>query len=237
MRDIVAELAGRDGTGIPRMVAGPARNTRRPAGDRPAAPRAAARSRPSRCSTRSSATTGPVRRMPADPRLLAARAEALPSLAVAPKEAAEQYRQAIELADNDLIRRSWWFNLADIALRLDDESPATGGDPRRRWPCDHSDEIAAACGLDPAGGRRASCEAARIGQGQLNGPAAIAGRVQRSRPPRVPDSRILSPAEVKERPAMAALSEAPVPTTTDDSEPWNLPALFRRSAADPGDCV
>ena len=36
------------------------------------------------------------------------------------KEAAEQYRQAIDLVDNDLVRRSWWFNLADVAQRLND---------------------------------------------------------------------------------------------------------------------
>jgi hypothetical protein len=56
-----------------------------------------------------------------DPRLMAARAEAL-GLRSRWKEAAYQYRLAIERVDNDLIRRSWWFNLADIAERLDDES-------------------------------------------------------------------------------------------------------------------
>jgi hypothetical protein len=56
-----------------------------------------------------------------DPRLLAARAEAF-GLRSRWKEAAEQYRQAIERVDNDLIRRSWWFNLADISQRLSDES-------------------------------------------------------------------------------------------------------------------
>jgi hypothetical protein len=55
-----------------------------------------------------------------DPRLMAARAEAL-GLRSRWNEAADQYRQAIELVDNDLIRRSWWFNLADIARRLNDE--------------------------------------------------------------------------------------------------------------------
>jgi hypothetical protein len=56
-----------------------------------------------------------------DSRLMAARAEAL-GLRSRWKEAADQYRLAIEGVDNDLIRRSWWFNLADIAQRLDDES-------------------------------------------------------------------------------------------------------------------
>lgn len=55
-----------------------------------------------------------------DPRLLAARAEALTLRSRWP-EAAKQYQQAIERVDNDLIRRSWWFNLADIAQRLNDE--------------------------------------------------------------------------------------------------------------------
>jgi hypothetical protein len=56
----------------------------------------------------------------ADPRLLAARGEAL-MLRSRWQEAAKQYQQAIERVDNELIRRSWWFNLADIAQRLDDE--------------------------------------------------------------------------------------------------------------------
>jgi tetratricopeptide (TPR) repeat protein len=56
-----------------------------------------------------------------DPRTFAARAEAL-ALGSRLKEAEQEYRQAIELADNDMIRRSWWFNLADIALRLNDET-------------------------------------------------------------------------------------------------------------------
>jgi tetratricopeptide (TPR) repeat protein len=55
-----------------------------------------------------------------DPRLLAARGEALILRSRWP-EAAEQYRQAIDRVDNELIRRSWWFNLADIAQRLNDE--------------------------------------------------------------------------------------------------------------------
>ncbi len=56
----------------------------------------------------------------ASPRMLAARAEAL-VLRSRWREAAETYRRAIDLADNDLVRRSWWFNLAEIARRLNDE--------------------------------------------------------------------------------------------------------------------
>ncbi len=57
----------------------------------------------------------------ADPREIAARAEAL-ALVSRLKDAEQEYRQAIDLVDNDLIRRSWWFNLAEIARRLNDES-------------------------------------------------------------------------------------------------------------------
>ncbi len=38
------------------------------------------------------------------------------------KTPSKQYRRAIELIDDETIKRSWWFNLADIELRLDDES-------------------------------------------------------------------------------------------------------------------
>ena len=76
-----------------------------------------------------------------DPRALAARAEAL-ALAVGShlKEAEQEYRQAIELADNDMIRRSWWFNLADIALRLNDE-PQRRAAIRAALDVDASDDI------------------------------------------------------------------------------------------------
>ena len=37
------------------------------------------------------------------------------------RQAEEQYRLAIELCDDETIKRSWWFNLADIERRLDDE--------------------------------------------------------------------------------------------------------------------
>jgi tetratricopeptide (TPR) repeat protein len=37
------------------------------------------------------------------------------------KEAEQEYRQAIELIDDDTVKRSWWFNLADVASHLDDE--------------------------------------------------------------------------------------------------------------------
>jgi len=55
------------------------------------------------------------------PLTLAARAEAF-ALRSRWREAGEQYRQAIELIDDDTIKRSWWFNLADIAFRLDDDN-------------------------------------------------------------------------------------------------------------------
>jgi tetratricopeptide (TPR) repeat protein len=55
------------------------------------------------------------------PRALAARAEAL-ALQSRWKQAAEQYRHAIEFAGDATTRRSWWFNLAEIAQRLDDQT-------------------------------------------------------------------------------------------------------------------
>jgi tetratricopeptide (TPR) repeat protein len=56
----------------------------------------------------------------ADALTLAARAEAC-ALRSRWREAGELYRRAIEAIDDDTIKRSWWFNLADIAFRLDDE--------------------------------------------------------------------------------------------------------------------
>ena len=52
---------------------------------------------------------------------LAARAEAF-ALKSRWKEAEKNYRLAIESVDDEKIKRSWWFNLADIELRLDNES-------------------------------------------------------------------------------------------------------------------
>jgi hypothetical protein len=52
--------------------------------------------------------------------LAAARAEAHALLSHW-RDAQEEYQRAIELVDDDTIRRSWWFNLADIASRLEDE--------------------------------------------------------------------------------------------------------------------
>ena len=52
---------------------------------------------------------------------LAARAEAF-ALKSRWKEAEQNYRLAIESVDDEKIKRSWWFNLADIELKLDDET-------------------------------------------------------------------------------------------------------------------
>ena len=57
---------------------------------------------------------------PDDVLTLAARGEAFAQKAQW-KESERLYRTAIELVDDDTTRRSWWFNLADIELRLDDE--------------------------------------------------------------------------------------------------------------------
>jgi tetratricopeptide (TPR) repeat protein len=55
-----------------------------------------------------------------NPCVLAARAEAF-ALRSRWKDAEREYLQAIERIDDDTIRRSWWFNLADVAFRLSDE--------------------------------------------------------------------------------------------------------------------
>ena len=34
----------------------------------------------------------------------------------------DEYREAIELLDDETLKRSWWFNLADIAFRLADDA-------------------------------------------------------------------------------------------------------------------
>ncbi len=52
--------------------------------------------------------------------LAAARAEAH-ALKSQWQEAKEEYRQAIDQIEDGTIKRSWWFNLADIAIHLDDE--------------------------------------------------------------------------------------------------------------------
>jgi hypothetical protein len=82
---------------------------------------------------------------PTDPRLPAARGEAFMLRSRWP-EAAEQYRLAIERVDNDLIRRSWWFNLADIAQRLDDEGQRQAA-LRAALAVNHSDDISRRVGL------------------------------------------------------------------------------------------
>ena len=55
---------------------------------------------------------------------LAAQAEAL-ALRSQWKDAEERYQRAVELMPDDSIRRSWYVNLADLELRLNDE-------PKRR---------------------------------------------------------------------------------------------------------
>ncbi len=88
---------------------------------------------------------GATEQTPADPRLLAARGEAFMLRSRWP-EAAEQYRQAIDRVDNELIRRSWWFNLADIAQRLDDEGQRQAA-LRAALAVNNSDDISRRVGL------------------------------------------------------------------------------------------
>jgi hypothetical protein len=67
---------------------------------------------------------------------IAAHAEAL-ALKQRWSEADQRYRQAIDLMPDPTIRRSWWVNLAEVALRQNDESSrqkaleaARGNDPK-----------------------------------------------------------------------------------------------------------
>ncbi len=61
------------------------------------------------------------RSTPASAVALAARAEAF-AMKSRWKEAEQDYRLAIEAVNDEKIKRSWWFNLADIELRLNDET-------------------------------------------------------------------------------------------------------------------
>jgi tetratricopeptide (TPR) repeat protein len=58
---------------------------------------------------------------PIEPLELAIRAEAF-ALRSRCEDAYRQYHEAIELLDDDTLKRSWWFNLADIAFRLADDA-------------------------------------------------------------------------------------------------------------------
>lgn len=57
---------------------------------------------------------------PIDPLALATRAEAF-ALLFKWQEADDEYRAAVELLDDETLKRSWWFNLADVAFRLADD--------------------------------------------------------------------------------------------------------------------
>ena len=62
----------------------------------------------------------PLNTAEAGPVALAARAEAL-ALRSRFKESGQLYRQAINSIDDQTIRRSWWFNLAELAYQSEDE--------------------------------------------------------------------------------------------------------------------
>lgn len=70
---------------------------------------------------------------------LAAEGEAL-ALKARWTEAERRYRQAIDLMPDEAIRRSWWMNLADIELRLNDEPRRLQALESARKP-DSNDEI------------------------------------------------------------------------------------------------
>ena len=107
---------------VPRVVRGTPRQPRWSAWRPPGCSASKAGAKPKPCST-SSWTNERTAAAPgtAGPLTLAARAEAF-ALRSRWREADQHYRQAIELIDDDTIKRSWWFNLADIAFRLDDEN-------------------------------------------------------------------------------------------------------------------
>ena len=162
MRDIVAELHARDGLEFREWSRALPQQPDRPAGDRPAAPRAGTSPRPTLFSTGSSDRMG----RPEDgrPRSPPARGAGRGAACCGRnrKEAAEQYRQAIELVDNDLVRRSWWFNLADIAQRLNDEAQQQAA-IRAALAVHSSDEITRT--RQPRSRRRATPKAARRSYG------------------------------------------------------------------------
>ena len=173
--------------------------------------------------------TGPVRRRSATiPRLLAARAEAL-CLRSRWKEAAEQYRQAIERVDNDLIRRSWWFNLADVAQRLNDEGQRQAAF-RAVLAVHNSDDISPPRQPDPAIGRSPVADTRKLSDSADR--AELTGRPDNERDSQVPP---VSPAQVKEH---STWRHSPRrlhshPRTTPSPGTWRT--LFRRSLAKPGD--
>jgi hypothetical protein len=58
---------------------------------------------------------------PSEPLAMAARAEAF-ALRSKWQESYDGYHAAIEALDDETLKRSWWFNLADIAFRLADDA-------------------------------------------------------------------------------------------------------------------
>ncbi len=135
VRDIVRELAREKRVDVPRVVSGPPQNPTALPGGRAAAQGAGPERSGTRCSTSSWTNARPLEGSRSRRALaLAARAEAF-ALKSRWREAEEQYRQAIELIDDETIKRSWWFNLADIALRARRRKPAASrlaGRPGRR---------------------------------------------------------------------------------------------------------
>ncbi len=178
----------------------------------------------------------------ASPRLLAARAEAL-VLRSHLREAAEAYRQAIDRVDNDLVRRSWWFNLAEIARRLDDE-PQRQAAIRAAVDVAHTDEIATPrpARFQGANGdcRHEAAQAAGLGEGKLtDGETRPASRGPRPlRKGHGPGYSGFLPSPSEGTPDMAALTQqapAPRPGIPPSAPAWKLVTMLRRSLAEPAD--
>lgn len=79
-----------------------------------------------------------------------------------PDEALQKYRQAIDLMPDDLVKRSWWLNVADLASKVNDESEHGRALDAARGH-DTKDEIArhAQDLLSRDGGRRPSATSPR----------------------------------------------------------------------------
>ncbi|HEV3120701.1 MAG TPA: hypothetical protein VGY53_02305 [Isosphaeraceae bacterium] len=160
---------------------------------------------------------------------LAAGAEAL-ALKEQWAEAEVRYRQAIELVTIDVIRRSWWLNLADLYLRLNDDARK-----RLAWEyaksTDAKDEVTQrAVALQKKAGLPFG-----IGPRPVSEPPALQGPATRQEvtdlPPPVSTpgapktaSTAAAPPPTREQP-IAELSPAPsAPKIADTGPPANAPA-------------
>ena len=140
------------------------------------------------------------------PLALAARAEAF-ALRSRWKEADQLYRQAIDSMADPTIARSWWFNLADISYRSDDETERQAA-LRAASAVASSDDITRRA----ADVQRASPHTIKRRQGKLD---------EHDR-------------QIQGRRLMAVTLKAPAPDTGPSSGIGAWSHWFHESAADPG---